>query len=244
MPRRRKSIVLSLFPFLSILVCVIGTLTLIITGQALGIRDDQSRAVRWQSIPTNMQSESFEAVVTQADALERDLGALRDVLRELGLPPGEAETETRVVQLLRELQSRLAELSHLRYELQVVRKEIKKTQEAINALRLGPKLIGSGTDLVPRFVECTKDGIVVDADRDPPQRFKVPFESIKRSARFKEVLRDVRGTKKATVTFLVRPGGVKSFDAAESTADRLKAHNGHVPIPGTAPIDFTQSRSR
>ena len=39
--RRKKSITVSLFPFMSILACVIGTLTLMLTAMALGQMDNE-----------------------------------------------------------------------------------------------------------------------------------------------------------------------------------------------------------
>ena len=59
--RRKKSITVSLFPFMSILACVIGTLTLMLTAMALGQMDNEVvySAERYKKVEDQIQQEQL-----------------------------------------------------------------------------------------------------------------------------------------------------------------------------------------
>lgn len=249
----------SLFPFLSILACVIGTLTLMITALALGQMDNDTVAsaetferVKREAKKSEKEIVRLRSELEQAeegtDDSQKELARLREQLARIQRdvqaaidankePPPEVEMprldtaahEKRMKALESELTQVAAQIKEL---LALLAKRKKPPPEA--EVRIQPS--GSGVDLVPTFVECTGRDIVM-YDREPPRR--VPRTEIATDKEFLALLDRIAKAPKATVIFLVRDSGLGTYYAARGQAQARYARNGKLPVIGKGKLDLS-----
>lgn len=213
--RRRRGAALSLFPFLSVLACVTGTLTLLITALAIG-----------QLASPTVDVEDFRA----AQAEVQQGTAEREAL-QARLARAEAERlERRQAQLTRDR-------DRLRAEVQSVSAELDGRSAVPTEPRILLQPSGSGQHLSPRFVECRAGEVRLHRAGafGPP----IPVAELPASASYRQFLREVSGLPRGTVIFLVRPDGVRAYNAAAAVAAGLGVRHGKLPIPGQGEIDFS-----
>ena len=260
---RAKKQVVSLFPFLSILACVIGTLTLLITAMALGQMDNDTMASaeNYQRVQDAIEQERkrIEKIKKRIKAAEDEAG---DALKEL------ADARVKLEELRLEKEALLARIDEKdddeekppieipnvdeekhKKRMEEVRAEIAEQEARIEKLaaelkqRGGPvreaeviiRPTGSGTDLEPTFVECTAAGIVI-IEADPPKH--VRRADLAGDKDFRALLDDVASRPKATVIFLVRDDGLPTYFAASGVARSRRARNGKLPVIGQGNIDL------
>ena len=237
----------SLFPFLSVLACVIGTLTLLIAAMALwqiqsgalslgkkngrngtGVEEVKQRIAEAVAIAERTRSDLRVENKTRQDSIKRataEIASLRQgiVRLEQGIARAGKEIETARV--------KLADRN-------------RKPKPATIMVQPG----GTGKDLQPQFVECTENGIVVYS-QSHGQDFRVSKTDIERSPKFKDFLKRVKDKPRASVIFLVRPNGVQTYyDAAYEARKLNKAlmgagetgvRHGKLPVPGEGQIDLS-----
>ena len=265
MAKRKRSdkLAISLFPFLSILACVIGTLTLLITAMALGQMDNDTvaSAEEYQRIQDAIKKErqlieTIEARIKKAeeeagDALKK-LADARVKLEELLLekesllasvdktgdkkkPPTEIPTvdEEKHKKRMAQIQEEIVQQKALIEELAA---ELKKRGGPVREAEVIIQPSGSGADLEPTFVECTAAGIVL-LEADPPKH--VRRADLAGDEDFRSLLEDVASRPKATVIFLVRDDGLPAYFAASGVARSRYARNGKLPVIGQGKIDLT-----
>lgn len=252
MARRRKSDEesVSLFPFLSILACVIGVLTLMITALALSQMDNPEgqaaeRAESYERVQeeseTNAEElEKLKALVAQADMIRN----AREELDRLKTDQKKAdENKTLSVKLLADasrLRQRIEEIKDdpaaLKAEIDKLDAEVKRRtappEEAQVTIRPG----GTGSKLKPHFVECAATGIVVH-ERDEPHR--VRRGDLGKDEPFLKLLDRIADTEDETVIFLLRPDGVGTYNIARNVARAHYCRNGKLPILGQGRIDLS-----
>jgi hypothetical protein len=252
-PRRRDRTVVSLFPFLSVLACVIGVLTLMITATAIGqiVAADAIDLERYERLEgeivegrrqlaglTALEEEvgDLEKMVAAARSDEEQLEAngarVRDALeRSAPLREELSAKEERIAALESELSSVAAAAGSRRAELD----EQAKKRAAVPILI---KPSGTGYGLEPHFAECTEDGLIV---YEGPERRPVHVYAhrIARSAEYRRFLRRVRMRTGSTVIFLIRPGGVPVYDRASQEATRGGVRHGKIAIHGDGKLDFS-----
>lgn len=254
MRRRRSQVAFSLFPFLSILICVIGTLALVIA--ALALRQVASEVAGRESQLDHDRSASLaRADGARADArraalerIQRRVAVLRQVLRERALDPdappdeiaklvaarsAEAQAKERVPQLEREAAELERALATANAQVEALGASTKADPSRI---ALQPS--GSGVALVPYFVECRRDGLLVHAHDDgwsQPLRLDDPVDS----AQFTRFLRRARTLEDSTIIFLIRPSGVGTYRSASQRAREANVRHGKLPLPGNGAIDFS-----
>ena len=261
--KRGSKLTISLFPFLSILACVIGTLTLLITALALGQMDNDTVA----------SAEEFQRV---QDAIKKELRLIERVQARIEKAEGDADDA------LKELADARVKLEELRLKKEAllalndekddeedkppieipivdeekhkkrmaeIQAEIVQQEALIERLaaelkeRGGPvreaeviiQPTGSGVDLEPTFVECSAAGIVI-LEADPPKR--VRRADLAGDEDFRSLLDDVASRPKATVIFLVRDDGLPTYFAASGVARSRYARNGKLPVIGQGHIDL------
>ena len=251
-PRKRSATALSLFPFLSILACIIGTLTLLITATAIGeIADPVDETLHAERLAENQEKRaevsrlakladdtaSLEAANAAAEAERSELATRRSELGHLPdrvrpLRAALTRAESRVDELRGQLEASLAEQSSLedRYRR-------RRDRQERSPIALEPA--GSGRNLVPHFIECRSDEIVLydGPDRRPRQ---VPRTRIATSLELRDFLGRVRATREASAILLNRPSGVASCRAVEQQATLHRARHGRMPIPETGDLDFSR----
>lgn len=261
MARRRKSDeeTVSLFPFLSILACVIGVLTLMITAMALSQMDQQDDAWKRaeefeenQEQITEKQQElnEVQSQVEDLSKLNRELmlalEELKKIKQEKQKIPAEIKPEEKV-KLLAEanrLEKRITEIKdapkEIQKEIDKLKVELNKRENPVAAeVRIQPG--GSGVDLNPTFIECTKNGIVV---LDGPSKdLHVRRDDLRKSLPFVELLDKIGAQNKGTVIFLIRQDAVYTYNIASSVARSRYCPNGKLPVEGNGKIDLSKFKN-
>jgi hypothetical protein len=250
--RRRQRTEVSLFPFLSVLACTIGALTLIITATATsqvaagGIdieryeRLEQEIATgRLELAALDVLADDVAGLETELDDARRRAEALADEREALGEPMAADDPLRRV---LRDEATRVESLEQERAALEAraarARGEIdERRQQLANApIRIRPS--GSGFGLVPRFIECRADEIVLYEAPGWKGR-RVPTVLAATSPELTRFLQRAKFQQAGTVIFLVREGGVRGHDIANARAGRLRVRTGSMPVAGDGPLDFS-----
>ena len=246
----------SLFPFLSILACVIGTLTLMITALALGQMDSptvefaQQHEGATQRLAQDSQAidalnKKIQRAQFEADRQDSALASLRQQLEEL---KGQIENEKDKKPAPPQVppvdkaghQKRLAEL---RGEIKVLETGIRELENKLKQRAAPPEAAvvqikpgGSGTNLNPSFVECAAGRILILED---DRRHAVRNADMASDKKFQELLQRVSESDKDTVVFLVRDDGLGTYYAARKLALAKFARNGKLPVIGQGKIDLS-----
>ena len=254
--RRRNDNDVSLFPFLSVLACVIGTLILLLSAVAIG-------GIGERSLDQVRLSERFEAAEiflaggrALLEDFEADLRRRRNEIEDseeigrqlsgLGLTPDISLQELEQLVDLRGRQAALDESSRKVSEqarklaAQVKRQSEEVRQRDVKRLR-APILIdpsGIGPDYRPFLVECTRDYVELHHTRGDFS-FRIPTDEVVRNPEYKKFLRQVRAISRGLVIFLIRPDGVGTFMEAEAVANQFRVRNAKLPLPGQGDLDFT-----
>ncbi len=254
MARRRKSESegVSLFPFLSILACVIGVLTLLIVGLSLGQMDEGviERARAYQQLRADTENQRDEIVrleelLKNVNAIREQLAAAEAELKRLQANQQEMEKRDDVnVQLLAQLnrvRQRITEMQDERKELNEtvakLRAEVKRLNEPPGEAEVVIQPSGSGTNLVPRFVECRPEGVVL---YEGDQVIRVRRGDLRTSQEFLKLLDDVaKKSKTDRIVFLLREDGIGTYNAARNVANERLAPNGKLAVTGQGKIDLS-----
>lgn len=259
MSKRRKSDAsqsVSLFPFLSVLACVIGTLTLMIAALALGQMDN----------PAVASAERLEAEQRRLDAEREKIAKIEKELEKIdkSTPRGLlARAEVRLAEVKQEIAAEMEkrdqateddvtvvdaeahaqELAKLQAELDQIRQRQKQLQQELAQRNKPPDEAmvrvlpsGSGVDLTPTFVECNASGIVIytGGGERRVRRADVPAD-----AQFQSLLDEISKQAKRTVIFLIRDNGFGTYYTARDVARSRYARHGKLPVTGKGKIDVS-----
>lgn len=256
---------ITLFPFLSILACVIGTLVLLITAVAMsqmGARPDDEVVRRAEAFALLSKQEQADAA--RRTELQELLARLRELQAELDRLRAEAqrlqdldrqikdalvrvtERERLLAEKLRleqELAALDAEYRKLLGLLKPLQEELARRKEVPteSVVKVEPGGSGAGAHTMPAFVETDATGLVLHGDGAPE---RVPVPRIGSHAGFLAVLDRGAGNAQAIVVFLVRSDGLAALKAAESVAAARGARSGRLPIPGHGALDLSLFRNR
>ena len=258
--RKKNSLAVSLFPFLSILACVIGTLTLLITAMALGqmdndvvhsaeryekakqqIEQEKRRLQELQKKLDEVESGANEELKRTADARMRleELELQREALfEEAEKPSDRSEIDIPYVdeeKHKKRMAAMLEELEQLNKEIAEMKVEVAKrgsAEESKVIIQPG----GSGIDLNPTFVECTAAGLVF-LQEEPPRR--VRRADIGADETFLAFLDAIARQPKGIVIFLVREDALDTYFAAYNIARERYAQAGKLPVIGQGQIDLS-----
>ena len=258
--RSKNSVTVSLFPFMSILACVIGTLTLLITGMALGQMDNEvvHSAERYDKVKRQIEKEKRRIQELEEKLKEAESGA-NDELKKL------ADAKMRLEELERQREALFAAAEKPEKETEIevpivdedkhkkriaaIQEELQELNAQIAALQskvaeLGDveesKVIiqpsGSGVDLNPTFVECRISELVF-LEEDPPRR--VRRADMGADEGFRELLAKISKDPKGIVIFLVREDALGTYFAAYDIARQRYARAGKLPVIGQGQIDLS-----
>ena len=267
-PRRSQEEAVSLFPFLSILACVIGALTLVISAVTMS-NIQQGRADEDIRL-----AEDFVSLQTQEKKLRDDLTAERKALGLSASLHEEITTlETRIAQLKTSLAKQKADQASRQAAADRINQEIdrltaardrkaieielsekeKAKLEAELAKRQAPPpppplMIlpgGDGRGKSPdafRFVEATKNGILLHEGTGGKKPKLIPHAKIPTDATWRDLVQRSKGQDK-TVVFLIREDAVPVWYQAKKVADAEQARVGNLPLVGDGPVDLTRFRA-
>lgn len=254
----------SLFPFMSILVCLIGSLTLMIAALMVSSMNSKQtpevieRYQKYSEAKADQQAdqeelERLKALLAQAEKLAEETKA---ALAELAAIEKQHKDKLASVDVNSEYAKQLAEANRLRLRIAELETEPPKLQIEIDRLQqeiakknAGPEEAivqirpgGSGVDMIPTFVECTATGLVIHEGSEPKRIVTADISKVE--AGFPPLLDKVAGTPKGQLIFLVRPDAVNVFNAARGFA---RSHfgpngyckNGKLPVPTQGNIDLS-----
>ncbi len=242
---------ISLFPFLSVLACIIGTLTLMIAAMALGEMDNE----------TVVSSEQYDRVQQQLTKVQAEVARLKKKRS-----PGDYRHQfelARAQSSLSALEEKLAttakpdetktgvpvpdiDLAALEKELAALSEQIKKLEELVAQRNRPPEQAevvikpgGSGIDIDPRFVECRSDSIVIYSEDEESEPVRISKGQLAGDASFLNLLGQVAESKRASVIFLIRDDGIDTYNVAHRIAQSHYAKNAKLPVLGQGKINLS-----
>ncbi|MEZ6087325.1 MAG: hypothetical protein R3C05_04710 [Pirellulaceae bacterium] len=266
MPRRPASNDddISLFPFLSIVACVIGVLTMMIATLALAQTD----------APDIAQIEKYESLQKEIDETDAELSQLEQKIAvsnsaAIHLKETQQErklTQAQIEELLKETEALEKELEEQKKkELQVVipkvdpkaretiadmQSELSTLQEELAQLEIQLKKRqdvpkegnvtilpqGSGLTFTPHFVECAEGAIVL---HNLPEPKTIRAAEAANDEDFKALMNKVLNGRDDTIVFLVRSDGLNTYRAMQSLCNANDLRNGKIPVVGKGRIDLS-----
>jgi hypothetical protein len=250
--RPQREVESSLFPFLSVLACVIGTLTLLIAALAVGqvaesLLDSEAvdPAMHQELAAERALVRRIEGNIADADRVSEELAAAAAELRGMGIAP-EADEATR----RRTVAARL-EAAKLARRLAALEKRVAETGVLITGVRADlvaehpdrdgrPIRIlshGKSRKLHPFFVECREAGVRI-WNKDLNDSAYLARESLDDVSAFRAFLQRVRAVQNATVIFLIRPDGVKTYNWAVGQGGRAYVRHAKLPLPSHGELEF------
>ena len=241
----------SLFPFLSVLACVIGTLTLLIASLAIGqvaegLLDDATDPAESEHLDAQRaELRALEEEIEATTHLGEELAAARAELHALGVRPDQSEPDRRSeVELRRRSAELAASLPRLERASEEALASIQGVEVALVNDRPGSdtrpiRILPHGTarPLQPYFVECREDGVRV-YQKNLRESLYLERSNLDDVAGFRSFLQQVRGVLDGTVIFLIRPNGVATYRWASEMSGRLFVRHAKLPLPTQGSLEF------
>jgi len=267
MPKRRSSEDegVSLFPFMSILACLIGILTLMISviSQLKELdrdkltQEEYDRAILYRDL--NIEIEKLRKLLEEIEErikderhtlaelqeLEKLRIVLKDKLEELEKAKDPDLTDAELQKLAELLQEEIKALNSDRPVLEKQLEELKKQLQARKdapppreSVVVRPGGIGSRLATNLFFVECNSTGIVMHERGKEP--VVVPQAAITTSEEYTLFLSRARRARDSMVLFLVRKAGNENYLWAAGHAEsEFRIRTGKLPMPNDGKIDLT-----
>ncbi len=251
MPRRGSPSV-SLFPFMSILACTIGVLTLLLAAMSV-------RAVGASSASRVAAEEAAEKLASNRVVLERNQEeqarieaswaevdqALEARGLAVGLGPNEIDAwiargrqRDRLWAALSDVEEKLAEIKQERDGVETTIDVLESRRETLPIL-IDPT--GLAAHLKPWFIECDAGGATAYRASDGLEYF-IPREALEASGDFGRYLRRVRAMNGAIVVLLVRPNGLTTAQQARDVIAAAGIRVARLPLPGSGELDWSLLR--
>lgn len=265
MPRRppRDDDDVSLFPFLSIIACVIGVLTMLISTLALAqLDDDQVDLIEnWEQTQqaleeTDGRIETLTEIINQQlgpdgaevreelAARQKQLQQLTEQQEELQEQINEQKAIEVVIPVIDEsmretVASMQAELERLQQQIAQLERDLQDRKDASQStISVLPS--GSGLSLTPHFVECAEGALILH-DQDPPKLLRAA--NMVTDDDFIQLLTTVANGSDDSIIFLIRPDGLAVWRAAKKICDDRSIRNGKLPVAGDGRIDLSHFRT-
>lgn len=243
----------NLFPFIDILAGTIGSLCLIILAVSLG--QTQQALPNFQSTPElsarqeqvarkAVELREMEASIETAEAVLLDVETDRNRLAQSlqrAQQSWQEWTQVAWVASRRQAYGKRIEESkrkakELSSEAESLRQRLKtETHRRSGRDRIKIFFTGKGEHLKPRFVECGATGIVLHSNEGVRP---VDWRAVRISEDIRRLFSQVKADPHATVTFLVRPEGIATFNLIEALAQEQSVPCGKLPIPGGGELDL------
>jgi hypothetical protein len=248
----------NLFPFLSILICIIGCLTLIIVvinliamNKGEGKTPEEVERAREYVIlkkerdDNQAEADKLRQLIENLIQQNRDAITIKDKLTTLKktLENQEEIDKSREeliakFNLLQNTNKKLVEdEKFLQEEIKKKEAELAKRAEPPKAAALQVRPSGSSATTRPFFVEVSERGVYLHRSltREPSV---IPIASLNQSPEFLEFLKMIAGEPYNRIIFLVRgtPGAVKTLNEASGVVAGYNRTNGTEIIPGRLPL--------
>ncbi len=255
---------ISLFPFLSIVACVIGVLTLMIatvtvqqmntadaalitayehTEQAIVTRNEELK--RLKQLLDEKLGKAMSQMHQQTEANEKELERL---VKELEKANAELEKMKEVKVVIPTLDpskresvtSMKGELKELTEKIAQLEKDLSGRKEASQS-RVTVLPGGSGVDFKPHFIECAESSLVLH-DLDPPKTIRV--NEMVTDKDFLAILGKVANSTNDTIVFLLRSNALGTYNAVKKLCDDRSIRNGRLPVVGDGKVDLSSFRQQ
>lgn len=208
---RKRDFAVSLFPFLSILACVLGVLTLMITSVVLTQIDDQSVEQAQEEVLDKKSEEikRLEEKISQEKKwlaplrkdviLAREIAPLAVQVQKLQSPEKpkamtDAEMRAEIAkmqaanrQLQQQVQSEKSKATQKQQQL-----ELKSNPAGYATVNVSRSQSALGDTITPIFVECSKEGLAV-FDEKGSLDYKVPLAQIPKHTKLKQLVQQTAG---------------------------------------------------
>ena len=267
MPKRRSSDEdgVSLFPFMSILACLIGILTLMISvmSQLKELdreklsQEEYDRAITYRDLKIEIEQlrkllaeidikiEKEKSSLSELQKLEDLRVVLKQKLDELqkAEDPKKSDAELqKIAENLRiEIKALKSERPALVKQLDQLKEELKKRKvppKPVDSVVVRPGGVGSRAAQNLFFVECNATGIVLLEKGAEP--VTVSKASITASEDYNKFLDKVKRTRDSMVLYLVRKAGNESYQWAAGWAEtQFRLNTGKLPLPNDGKIDLS-----
>ena len=262
---KKAEIEISLFPFLSILACVIGILVLILCTVVISQIDPEGvEEVKKQNEENQQRKEKLDKLEIARLELEKKLKEVEARLnKKVDFTADLKKTQQTLAQLNKELESKKnksSEVSKLSKELvlKIKQKEtllasmkekeklhkalmaaIEKEKERIHS-KLKLESTGSGflASFSPIYVDCTQKGISVVTDS---KTLEIPRGSIPKQKEWVALMKKTAASKKGIFVFLVRPNyeAVSNYWYAKSICEKNGAKTSKIPLNSKLPLTLS-----
>ncbi|MEW4455055.1 hypothetical protein AB1L30_20475 [Bremerella sp. JC817] len=252
---------ISLFPFLSVLACVIGTLTMIIAAIAVQSLDNDAvdQAIEYQKKEEQLATDTAELEKLRNELKKKEAELKREQSSE---QKKLEDAKKRLAELLAKLEktesqlqnisiegpkvnvaAQTEEISKMEDELKSRREKIAQLQKQIDERKLPPKESevsilpgGSGVGFKPSFIECDDGRIVIHEDG---KTIPVRTAELNTNPDFAKMLEKVKNQKDGTLVFLIRDDGLSTYNTARNFANSKGVKNGKLPVIGDGRVDLS-----
>lgn len=248
----------NLFPFLSILICIIGCLTLIIVVINLiamnkgegKTPEEVERAREFVTIQKQQEEErkqldDLRQLIENLIQQNRDVLAVRDKLVTLKkLLENQEELDKSREELIAKFnllqdtnKKLIADEKFLLEEIKKKEEELAKRAEPPQPAALQVRPSGSSGTTRPFFIEVSDRGIYLHRSLSAEPAM-IPVSSLNQSEEFINLLKLIASGSQNRLIFLVRgtPGAVKTLNEASGVVAGYNRANGTQIIPGRLPL--------
>ena len=264
--RRRTSLSPSLFPFLAVLVCTLGTLILLLalvaqkaeqTAQQIAEAQDQTDVdalaaeQQWRleqlTLIRGKQTGELEKRRSELAHVEDHLRRLREQLQQLQAETAAAANPTDVTT------DRQAELDALRQQIEREKERVAQLRQQAPSKRprvvIVPHKGPNGTERRPVYVECTADGIflrpedarIAALQLDGPLGPGNPLDAALRAVRGYWQQHDPKAPPPYPL-LIVRPDGIQSYALARAAMSDWDDQFGYELVPADVELAFPKAQ--
>ena len=258
----------SLFPFMSILACLIGILTLMISvmmqaqqaeqeEKAGKTKEERARAMENLELKKKIEiaekeNEQKEELIKKEKKSVAALQHLKDRAIKLSLKlddlkkaddPDQSDTALQklIENMIKEIAALKEEQPPLDKRLKELQAELKSRKEAPKpkeSVKIRPRGFGEKGARNLFFVECNSTGVVLYTKGVPGK--PISTKAIPTNEIFNDYLEKVKKTHDSMVLFLVRKSGKLAYDWAAGIAEtKYRVSHGKLPMPNDGKIDLS-----
>jgi hypothetical protein len=249
----------SLFPFLSILACMIGTLTLMITGLALTGMDSGGEGQEEDAVQRaeayvvlkrkraeyQSQIDVLRQVKGDSANLDKTLSDARQEVKTLELATkSEAERQKVEADLQRQADASQASAStanaekvNLEKTLKALREELVRSQQTLSeaTVKVLPPRNGRPIKYKPYFAEATKQGVVLYDGKAPRS---IGVGAIGKDKALNDLLTRLSGKANEQLVVLIRHDGLSARNRLITLARERNVTFGQIPLVGDGRLDL------
>lgn len=258
-PRANSGVEISLFPFLSILACIIGCLTMVIVALSIiqmnkeGREPEEvERARAYLALEKEKDEDTrritelkavIEAVVMNREEINRkreELKQIQAMLNEsIGIDALRLDLIKKLDELKKQLEVLLADHESLLAQIEDLKKQIADRKLDPDPPPVVVQPTGSGVNVRPFFAEVTAAAIHLHgkAGEEP---VSIPIASLGSDENFQKVLDAVKSAPDRQLIFLIRGDGIAAYNRARAVADEKGVRNAKLPVVGQGELDLSE----